>query len=47
MSSLRLAATVTGLIVIVLGFYYSLITGNYLIAFTAAVIGFMFIFLSQ
>lgn len=47
MAILKTIATLFGLIVIVLGFYYTLITGNYLIVFTAAAIGFIFIFIAR
>jgi len=43
MAFFKISGTILGLCIVVLGFYYSLITGNYLIALTSAMIGFLFI----
>ena len=47
MALLKTIATIFGLVVIVLGFYYYLLAGNLLILFMALIIGFLFVFAAR
>lgn len=47
MGILKTISVLIGLLFIVLGFYYSLITGNYLVTFTALILGFIFVFMGR